>query len=67
MPSTLTSLDRARAAYVETILLQKPVTYERRLLDMARVTPEWARSLQINGQFHFVEDATENSTHLETS
>jgi hypothetical protein len=67
MPSTLTSLDRARAAYVETILQLRPRTLELRLSAMARVTPEWAQSQMTNGLFPFVEGATENSTHSETN
>ncbi len=67
MPSTLTSLDRARAAYVETMLQSRPRTLELRLLDMARVTPEWARSLQTNGSRLCAEDVTVNNMRLETS
>ena len=62
MPSTLTSLDRARAAYVETILQLKPRILERRLSAMERLTPEWLKSLQTNGPYPFVEDAIESST-----
>ena len=59
MPSTLTSLERSRAAYVETILQSKPRILEQRLSAMERLTPEWLKSLQTNGPYPFAEHTTE--------